>query len=91
MKNLDPIKKNNINWPKFSFAAEHTCPRCRNKDTRLSTRSNGSLFNNLLRKAYRCNICYAQFWIFRRFRILILIFTGVMFYIYDFLKPLIYA
>jgi len=87
MQKSDTIEKNNITWPKFSFVKEHTCPRCRNRDTRLSKRPKGSLFNRVFRKAHRCNTCYSRFWIFRPFRILIL--TGVMLYIYNYLSPLI--
>ncbi len=54
---------------------EVTCPQCRNQDTRLSKCSNGSFFNRVFRKAHSCDTCYARFWIFRPFRMLIL--TGV--------------
>ena len=87
MQKPDPIKKNNMTWPKFCFAVEHSCPRCRNRDTRLSKRPKASLFNKVFRIAHRCNICHSRFWIFRRFRTLIL--TGVMLSIYNYLSPLI--
>ena len=91
MQKSDSIEKNNMNWPQLSFAKEHTCPRCSSRDTRLSKHPKGSLFNRVFRKAHRCNTCYSKFWIFRPFRMLILmpILTIMTLYIYEFLKLLI--
>jgi hypothetical protein len=71
----------------FSFTAELKCPQCRSRDTRVSKCPNGGLFNRVFRKAHSCETCYSRFWIFRPFRMLI--FTGVILSIYNYLSPLI--
>ncbi len=69
--------------PNFSFAVQ-ACPRCRNRDTRPSKLSKGSLFNKLLRKAHRCNECYTRFWVWRPLPLLML--TGAILFTYKYLS-----
>ena len=69
-KPITKIMKTNINPFKLSFAP-HACPRCNSRDTRQSKRSNGSLFDKLLKKSQRCNSCYFRFRVMSPFRMLV--------------------